>query len=70
VEWDAIDQLIQKTSEGLPFSKGASGEASLQTIVLSVITAVGLQTMEKGLCFLRPDTIVGFFELVELCKKV
>jgi hypothetical protein len=31
-----------------PFSKGASGEASLQSIVLDVITAMGLQTVEQG----------------------
>jgi hypothetical protein len=48
--------------------EGANGEASLQSIVLAVITAMGLQTMLKGLCFLRPGTIVGFLELVELCK--
>jgi hypothetical protein len=50
------------------FPKEASGEASLQSIVLAVITAMGLYTMEKGICFLRPKTIVDFLILVELCK--
>jgi hypothetical protein len=46
--------------------KGASGEASLQIIVLVVIIVMGLQTMEKGICFLRPSTVVSFLELVDL----
>jgi hypothetical protein len=29
---------------------------------------MGLQTMEKGLYFLRPSIVVGFLELVELYK--
>jgi hypothetical protein len=32
VEWDALGQVIRKTSERLPYPKGASGEASLQSI--------------------------------------
>jgi hypothetical protein len=48
VEWDDLGQLIRKTSEGLPFPKGASGEVSLQSIVLTVITAMGLQTVKKA----------------------
>jgi hypothetical protein len=31
-----------------PFPKGASEEASLQSIVLAVITMMGLQTAEKA----------------------
>jgi hypothetical protein len=42
VVWDALDQLIRKVSEGLPYPKGASGEVSLQRIVLVVITAMEL----------------------------
>jgi hypothetical protein len=42
VKGDALGQLIRKTSEGLPFPKWASGEASLQSIVFVVITAMGL----------------------------
>jgi hypothetical protein len=57
-----------KASEGLTYLKGTNKKASLQSIVLVVITAIGLQTMEKGLCFLRPKTIAGFLKLVELCK--
>jgi hypothetical protein len=37
-------------------------------MVLAIIKAMGLQTVEKGLCFLRPETVVGFLKLVELCK--
>jgi hypothetical protein len=61
-------QLIRKASEGLPYSKGTSGEALLQSIVLAIITAIGLQIVEKGLCFLRPKTVASFLKLVELCK--
>jgi hypothetical protein len=50
------------------FSKGASGKASLQRIVLDVITTMEIQTVEKGPCFLRSKTVAGFLMLVELCK--
>jgi hypothetical protein len=43
------------------------GSESLQSIVLDVITAMRLQTVEKGLCFLLPETIAGL-KLVELWK--
>jgi hypothetical protein len=33
VEWDALGQVIRKARERLPYPKGASGEASLQSIV-------------------------------------
>jgi hypothetical protein len=32
VEWDALGQVIMKGRERLPYPKGASGEASLQSI--------------------------------------
>jgi hypothetical protein len=32
VEWDALGQVIRKAGERLPYLKGASGEASLQSI--------------------------------------
>jgi hypothetical protein len=32
VEWDALGQVIRKAREGLPYPKGASGEASLHSI--------------------------------------
>jgi hypothetical protein len=51
-----------------PFPKGANGEASLQSIVLAVIIAMWLQTVEKGICFIRPETVSGFLMLVEHCK--
>jgi hypothetical protein len=31
VEWDALSQLIRKARERLPYPKGASQEASLQS---------------------------------------
>jgi hypothetical protein len=40
----------------------------LQSIVLAVITVMGLQTMEKGICSLLPETVVSFLKLVELWK--
>jgi hypothetical protein len=40
----------------------------MQSIVPTIITAMGLQTMKKGICFLRSGTVVGSPELVELCK--
>jgi hypothetical protein len=43
-------------------------EASLYSIVLAIITMMGLQTVEQGLCFLHLETIVGFLKLVKLCK--
>jgi hypothetical protein len=36
--------------------------------VLAVITAMGLQTVEKGLCFLLPESVAGIHMLVELWK--
>jgi hypothetical protein len=51
-----------------PFSKEASREVSLQSIVLAVITAMGLHTVEKSLCFLYPESVAGFLMLMELCK--
>jgi hypothetical protein len=32
VEWDTLGQVIRKSRERLPYLKGASGEASLQSI--------------------------------------
>jgi hypothetical protein len=32
VEWDTLVQVIRKARERLPYPKGASGEASLQSI--------------------------------------
>jgi hypothetical protein len=38
------------------------------SIVLVVITVMGLQTVEKVLCFLLPESVAGFLMLVELWK--
>jgi hypothetical protein len=32
VEWDTVGQVIRKARERLPYLKGASGDASLQSI--------------------------------------
>jgi hypothetical protein len=36
--------------------------------MLDVITVMGLQTMEKGICSLLPQAIADFLKLVKLCK--
>jgi hypothetical protein len=39
-------------------------------IMLAVIIMMGLQTIEKSICFLLPESVsvAGFLMLVELCK--
>jgi hypothetical protein len=51
-----------------PFPKATNEEGSQQSIMLAVFTAMELHIMEKGICYLRPKTVVGFLMLVELCK--
>jgi hypothetical protein len=46
VEWDALRQLLRKAGEGLHYQKGASGEASLQSIVLAIITS--MRVIDRG----------------------
>jgi hypothetical protein len=46
------------------------GSESLQSIVMAVITVMGIQTMEQGLCFLFPEIIAGFLKLAELSKSI
>jgi hypothetical protein len=70
VEWDDLGQLIRKATEGLPYLKGASGQASLHSILLAVITVMGLQTVEQGICFFRPKIVAGLLKLVELWKDL
>jgi hypothetical protein len=36
--------------------------------MLCVITVMGLETVEKGICFFLAKTVVGFLMIVELCK--
>jgi hypothetical protein len=71
VEWDALGQVIRRARERLPYLKGASGEASL----LEYREVLGLNCCdgssdERFLCFLRPKTVVGILELVELWKDL
>jgi hypothetical protein len=41
---------------------------SLQSIVLALIAAMGLQNVEQDLCSLHPKTVAGSLKLVELGK--
>jgi hypothetical protein len=67
VEWDTLGQVIRKTRERLPYLKGISGGASLQSIGRF---SVGLPGFSDGtfLCFLLPESVAGFLELLELWK--
>jgi hypothetical protein len=69
VEWDILGQVIRKARERLPYPKGASGETSLLEYreVLGSNYCDG-SSDEGFLCFLRPETVVGILELVELWK--
>jgi hypothetical protein len=69
VEWDTIGQVIRKARERLPYLKGASREASLLEYreVLGSNCCDG-SSDEGFLCFLRPETVMGILELVELWK--
>jgi hypothetical protein len=60
---------IRKARERLTYPKGASGEASLLEYreVLGSNCCDG-SSDEGFLCFLRPKTVVGILELVELWK--
>jgi hypothetical protein len=69
VEWDALDQVIMKARERLPYPKGESGESSLLEYreVLGSNCCDG--SSNKGfICFLSPETVVCILELVELWK--
>jgi hypothetical protein len=68
VEWDARGQVIRKARERLPYPKGASGEASLQSIgrFSGGTAAMVYQTSDSYASFVR--TVVGFLKLVKLWK--
>jgi hypothetical protein len=66
VEWNVLGQVIRKARERLSYPKGASREASLQE-VLGSHYLYSFQN-EGFLCFLLPESVAGFLELVELCK--
>jgi hypothetical protein len=53
VEWDALGQVIRKARERFPYSKGASGEASLQSIRRSLgrIAAIAFRTRDSYASF-------------------
>jgi hypothetical protein len=69
VKWDILGQVIRKARERLPYPKGASRETSLLEYreVLRSNCCDG-SSVEGFLCFLRPETVVGILELVELWK--
>ena len=58
-----------KARERLPYPKGASGEASLLEY-REVLGSNCLQSFsdEGFLCFLLPESVAGFLELVKLWK--
>jgi hypothetical protein len=67
VEWDTLGQVIRKARERLPYLKGASGEVSLQSIRRFLGSDCLFSFLDGGfLCFLLPESVVGFLELVEL----
>jgi hypothetical protein len=69
VEWDALGHVIRKARERLPYPKGVSGEASLREYREVLGSNCCDDSSDEGfLCFLRPGTIVGILELVELWK--
>jgi hypothetical protein len=46
VEWDTLGQVIRRATERLPYSKGAGGEASLQSIgIASSVEVYGVHTI-------------------------
>jgi hypothetical protein len=67
VEWYALGQVIRKTRERLPYLKGASEEASLQSIG-RFSGRIAWLSGRGFLCFLLPESVAGFLELVELWK--
>jgi hypothetical protein len=69
VEWNDLGQVIRKARERLPYSKGARGEC-VATEYREVLGSDCLQSFsdEGFLCFLLPESVAGFLELVELWK--
>jgi hypothetical protein len=71
VEWDALGQVIRKVRERLPYLKGASGEASLQSIgrFLGRTIYLAFRTRDSyASFFLLSESVAGLLELVELWK--
>jgi hypothetical protein len=69
VERDALGQVITEARERLPYPKGTSREASLLEYREVLGSNYYDDSSNKGfLCFLRPKTVVGILELVELWK--
>jgi hypothetical protein len=67
VEWDALGQVIRKPRETLPYLKRASGEV----LPVEYREVLGLNCLfsfpnEGFLCFLLPESVVGFLKLVHL----
>jgi hypothetical protein len=66
---DALGQLIRKARERLPYSKGASGEASLQSTGRFLGRSCCDGFLNEGfLCSLLPKTVADFLKLVKLWK--
>jgi hypothetical protein len=64
---EALGQVIRKAKERLPYSRGASGEH----VAAEYREVLGLNYLQSFLdegfiCFLLPESVAGFLELVEL----
>jgi hypothetical protein len=68
VEWDTLGQVIRKTSERSPYLKGASGATTEYREVLGSDCLAF--RMGGFLCFLLPESLACFLELVELWKDI
>jgi hypothetical protein len=69
VEWDALGQVVRKARERLPYP-GWGKRGGVAAEYREVLMSNCLQSFsdEGFLCFLIPESIAGFLELVELWK--
>jgi hypothetical protein len=68
VEWDALGQVIKKAREITLPERGKRGGVAVEyRVVLGSNCCDGISD-EGFLCFLLPESITGFLELVELWK--
>jgi hypothetical protein len=68
VEWDALGQVIRKLGRDYLTQKGQAGRSRSEYREVLGSNCCNGSSDEGFLCFLRPDTVVGILELVELWK--
>jgi hypothetical protein len=68
VEWDALGQLIRKASKRLPYPKGASEEWIAAEHSANCNYCDGVTNHGKRLMPPFAWNVLGFLELVEICK--